>query len=92
MAQFCGTLLLYDAAETTRRRLHSHLAGQSQIRVLDSLEPEAIASSSVDLVIVNSVVQYLSRSQFIEALQLFHWVLKRNGKLLLGDIHEQELR
>jgi SAM-dependent methyltransferase len=88
MAGLCGTLLLYEAAETTRRRLHSRFPGQSQIRVLDSLGPEAIAPKSVDLVIVNSVVQYLSRTQFIQALQLFHWVLKDNGRVLLGDIIE----
>lgn len=88
LVRLCGTLLLYDAAPTTRDRLRSRLPSQSQIRVLDDAELEATRSSSLDLIIVNSVVQYLSRQQFIQALQLFNRLLKSNGRLLLGDIIE----
>ena len=86
LAQTCRTLLLYDRADSTRRRLLSRYAGCPKIRVLDDAEVDAVAPASVDLIIVNSVVQYLSPSQFADALRLFHRLLKSDGKLLLGDI------
>ena len=45
-----------------------------------------LPDASIDLIVVNSVVQYLSASQFADALRLFHRLLKRDGTLLLGDI------
>lgn len=86
LARVCGTLLLYDRADPTRRRLVSRFADHSKIRVLDDAELDATLPASVDLIIVNSVVQYLDRGQFVDALQLFYRLLKSDGKLLLGDI------
>jgi len=86
LAQTCRTLLLYDRADSTRSRLLAHYAGRPKIRVLDDAELGEVAPASVDLIVVNSVVQYLDRRQFGEALRLFHRLLKRDGTLLLGDI------
>jgi SAM-dependent methyltransferase len=86
LAQTCRTLLLYDRADGTRRRLLSHYADSPKIRVLDDAELDAISPASVDLIVVNSVVQYLDRRQFSDALRRFHRLLKSDGKLLLGDI------
>jgi len=86
LAQTCRTLLLYDRADSTRRRLLSNYAGSPKIRVLGDAELGAVAPASVDLIIVNSVVQYLDRCQFVDALRLFQRLLKSDGKLLLGDI------
>ena len=86
LAQTCRTLLLYDRADSTRRRLFANYAGSPKIRVLDDAELDAVAPASVDLIVVNSVVQYLDRRQFSDALRLFHRLLKSDGKLLLGDI------
>jgi hypothetical protein len=54
--------------------------------------PSAIycAGRSCCLSPVNSVVQYLSRRQFVDALQLFRRLLKSDGKLLLGDVIEPD--
>jgi SAM-dependent methyltransferase len=86
LAQPCRTLLLYDRADSTRRRLLSHYADRPKIRVLDDAQLDAVPPASVDLIVVNSVVQYLDRRQFTDALCLFHRLLKSDGKLLLGDI------
>jgi len=86
LSQTCRALLLYDRAEATRGRLMSAYAGSPKIRVLGEAAPEALPDASIDLIVVNSVVQYLSASQFADALQLFHRLLKRDGALLLGDI------
>ncbi len=86
LAQTCRTLLLYDRADSTRRRLLSNYAYSPKIRVLDDAELGAVAPASLDLIVVNSVVQYLDRRQFGDALQLFHRLLNSDGTLLLGDI------
>jgi SAM-dependent methyltransferase len=86
LAQTCRALLLYDRAEATRGRLMSAHAGSPKIRVLDEAALEALPDASIDLIVVNSVVQYLSASQFAAALQFFHRLLKHDGTLLLGDI------
>ena len=86
LAQTCRTLLLYDRADSTRHRLLANFADSPKIRVLDDAELDAVAPASVDLIIVNSVVQYLDRRQFTDALRLFHRLLKSDGMLLLGDI------
>jgi SAM-dependent methyltransferase len=86
LAQTCRALLLYDRAEATRGRLMSAYAGSPKIRVLGEAALEALPDASIDLIVVNSVVQYLSASQFADALRLFHRLLKHHGTLLLGDI------
>jgi cyclopropane fatty-acyl-phospholipid synthase-like methyltransferase len=90
LAQSCGTLLLFEPAPTTRNRLVARYAGHPKIEVLDDATLETVASGSVDLIVVNSVVQYLSRQQFADALRLFRRLLKSDGKLLLGDIIEPD--
>src|ERR1700683_2979299 len=75
LAQTCRTLLLYDRADSTRRRLFANFAGSPKIRVLDDAELDAIAPASIDLIVVNSLVQYLDRRQFCDALRLFHRLL-----------------
>jgi SAM-dependent methyltransferase len=86
LAQTCRTLLLYDRAVATRGRLMSAYAGSPKIHVLGEVALEALPDASIDLIVVNSVVQYLSASQFADALRLFYRLLKRDGRLLLGDI------
>jgi len=86
LAKTCRTLLLYDRADGTRSRLLANYAGRSKIRVLDDTELGTVAPASVDLIVVNSVAQYLDRRQFGDALRLFYRLLKRDGTLLLGDI------
>ena len=86
LAQTCRTLLLYDRADSARRRLLSNYAGSPKIRVLDDAELDAVSPASVDLIVVNSVAQYLDRRQFSDALRRFHRLLKSDGRLLLGDI------
>jgi SAM-dependent methyltransferase len=90
LAQSCRTLLLFEPAPTIRQRLGEGYAGRTDIEVLDEEKLETIAPESIDLIAVNSVVQYLSRQQFIDALQLFRRLLKSEGKLLLGDIIEPD--
>jgi SAM-dependent methyltransferase len=86
LAQSCARLLLFEPAETTRRRLLAKYSSHAMIEVLDEAKLEMAAPRSVDLIIVNSVVQYLSPQQLAAALALFRRLIKDDGRLLLGDI------
>jgi SAM-dependent methyltransferase len=90
LAQSCRMLLLFEPAQTTRGRLVASYNGHPKIEVLDEAKLGAVAPGSVDLIVVNSVVQYLDRQQFADALRLFRRLLKSDGKLLLGDIIEPD--
>jgi SAM-dependent methyltransferase len=86
IAAQCGVVLLFDAAETTRQRLQLRYGATDRIRVLDQSALDAMPAGSVDLVIVNSVVQYLSAEAFSESLNLFQRLIRPGGALLLGDV------
>jgi SAM-dependent methyltransferase len=80
------TMLLYDASSAVRERLRQRYGNSARIRVLDEAGLDVIAGSSVDLVIVNSVIQYLSQEQLGDAFATFHRLLRPNGALLIGDV------
>lgn len=90
LAQSCRMLLLFEPAPTTRGRLIVAYAGHPKIEVLDEAKFEAVAPASLDLIVVNSVLQYLSHQQFADALRLFRRLLKNDGRLLIGDIIEPD--
>jgi SAM-dependent methyltransferase len=86
IADLCGTLLLYDAAGSARERLSLRYANDPRIRVLTQAGLDAITKESIDLIIVNSVIQYLSPAEFDELLDNIHRLLKPDGIFLLGDV------
>lgn len=79
-------LLLYDAAAAVRERLRVRHGGEPRIVVLDDAALAAIEPGSVDLVMVCSVAQYLTRAEF-EALlgRVRDWVAP-DGRLVLADV------
>jgi SAM-dependent methyltransferase len=86
IADICGELLLHDGAPSTRERLHRLHDAHPRIRILDDAALGGLAPASIDLVIVNSVIQYLGEQDLARALDLFATLLKPGGSLLLGDV------
>lgn len=86
IADRCSTVFLYDAAELARARLRRRYNGNARIRVIEQSGLEEVAGGSVDLIIANSVIQYLSDEQLHEALVLFNRLIKSDGEFLLGDV------
>jgi SAM-dependent methyltransferase len=86
IAERCSMVFLYDAAESARARLRRCYDDHSRIRILEKSGLDELADGSVDLIIVNSVIQYLSDEQLNEALVLFNRLVKSNGAFLLGDV------
>jgi SAM-dependent methyltransferase len=86
IAERCSMVLLYDAADLMRARLRRRYDSHPRIRILEKFDLDEFASDSVDLIVVNSVIQYLSDKQLNEALVLFHRLVKPGGAFLLGDV------
>jgi SAM-dependent methyltransferase len=81
-----GMLYLFDAAPNVRHKLRARLTSYARITVLEDETLESIPNSSLDLVIANSLLQYLTRSEFLSALELWRRKMKDEGRLLLGDV------
>lgn len=86
VADQAGELLLCDGAGRVRARLASRFAGNPRIRVIAPESIESLADESLDLVVANSVVQYMTRPELDAFLELVHTKLQPFGCLLLGDI------
>ncbi len=86
IAAKCGHLYLSDAAPLVRERLDERFGRNDGITIL---APEAIANlpdASLDLIVVNSLLQYLSLDELRGLLKVWHGKLKADGRLILADV------
>jgi ubiquinone/menaquinone biosynthesis C-methylase UbiE len=86
IAAACGELLLCEAAPKVRARLAERFAKQSKIHVIAPTEVERLPAASLDLVIANSLVQYLTRAELEVLLATWRRVLKPGGRLVIADV------
>lgn len=86
VADACGQLYLCDGAESVRTALSDQFRQRRDVTVLAPDEMAGIPDSSIDLLVVNSVVQYLSRDEFREALAVWRRKLAADGTLMLADV------
>lgn len=86
VANACGRLILSDGAESVRQGLATRFAGRPAIAVATPEELERTTPESVDLIVVNSVVQYLPLETLRAGLGTWRRLLAPNGALLLADI------
>lgn len=86
VAHGSGLLYLYDAAPNVQERLRLRFSRNEKIVVLTATALEAMNDHSVDLVIANSVVQYLSHAEFENMLDMARRKLKSDGRLIVADV------
>ncbi len=80
-------LCLWDKHEHLRRQARAQVAACSNVQVLDSLAPEAGESvGRFDLILVNSVVQYMTANELAAAFALWSGLLAPAGRLVLSDL------
>lgn len=91
VAEACGMLILAEPAPGVRGRLTARFAPNTRIRVRSLQELRNMPEGSVDLVVMNSVAQYMSPQQLDAALSVIHRLLKPTGRLVLGDILRPEV-
>ena len=86
VAEQAGRLILSDAAPNVRAGLVRRFASNPNIEVRSPEDVAALAPSTLDMIVLHSVAQYLSASETDALLTLFRRLLKSDGLLVLGDI------
>ncbi len=86
VARLCRRLVCADAAPAVRERLAERVAA---LPVIEVASPEAVAAmpdGSFDLIVANSLLQYLTIGQLADLLPLWRRLLKPEGRLVLADV------
>lgn len=86
VAEAAGKLYLYDAAPETRANLARRFAGAPAVAVLDEAGLDRLPARSLDLIVVNSVLQYVAKDELPRLLARWRGWLKAGGRLVLADI------
>ena len=86
VAATCARLLLYDAAPTTQDKLRRRFATVPRVAVVDRRELEALPDQCLDMIVCNSVLQYVSREALDALLSSWRAKLKPGARLVLGDV------
>src|SRR6201746_1765654 len=91
VADACGKLYLAEPAPGVRGRLIARFAPNTKIRVRSLDDLRKMDEKSVDLVIMNSVAQYMTREELDSAFSVIRRLLKPAGRLVVGDILQPEV-
>jgi ubiquinone/menaquinone biosynthesis C-methylase UbiE len=91
VAAACGMLILAEPAPGVRGRLIARFAPNTKIRVRSLEDVRNMHEKSIDLVVMNSVAQYMTPDELDSALAVIKRLLKPAGRLVLGDILRPEV-
>jgi ubiquinone/menaquinone biosynthesis C-methylase UbiE len=91
VAEACGKLYLAEPAPGVRGRLIARFAPNTKIRVRSLDDLRKMDEKSIDLVIMNSVAQYMTSTELDAAFAVIRRLLKPTGRLVLGDILRPEV-
>jgi SAM-dependent methyltransferase len=86
VADAAGRLTLAEAGPAVRGRLIERFKGNPKILVISTDRVAALLPEALDMVILHSVSQYLTREEFERTIALFHRLLQPGGLLLVGDV------
>src|SRR5690242_17609365 len=91
VADACAKLYLAEPAPGVRGRLIARFAPNTKIRVRSLDELRNMEEKSIDLVVMNSVAQYMTADELDSAFAVIRRLLKPSGRLVLGDILRPEV-
>jgi SAM-dependent methyltransferase len=91
VATASGRLILCEAAPTVREKLRARFGALANLSVVSPEEVEALPDDSLDLVVANSLIQYLSEDELKRALATWLAKLKPGGELILADVIPPDL-
>jgi SAM-dependent methyltransferase len=87
LAPRVGLLYLWDASPQMRRRAWFRTAGHPNVRLLESLDWGSFhCLPRLDLVLVNSVVQYMTLAEFSDWLTDWASLLAPSGRIVVSDV------
>lgn len=91
VADACAKLYLAEPAPGVRGRLIARFAPNTKIRVRSLDELRNMEEKSIDLVVMNSVAQYMTAEELDSAFAVIRRLLKPGGRLVVGDILRPEV-
>jgi SAM-dependent methyltransferase len=74
-----------------REKLRAMLGAKANVAVVSPEEVEALPEASLDLVVANSLIQYLGEDELKRALATWLAKLKPGGELILADVIPPDL-
>jgi SAM-dependent methyltransferase len=86
IAANCVTLHLCEAAPTVRTRLKERFGRTANIAVTTPEDVAAMEPGSLDLIVANSLIQYLKRDELVKLLKTWRRLLAPGGALVLADV------
>jgi SAM-dependent methyltransferase len=86
VAQAASELTLCEVAPSVRAKLKTSFAGNAKIKVLAPEEVEQLPKGSVDLLVANSLVQYLAPAELDRLLGIWRRLLAPQGVLIVADV------
>jgi SAM-dependent methyltransferase len=86
VAAVAGEVLLCDSAPSVRAGIAARFAGEPRIRPLAPADVETLPDGSFDLIVANSMTQYLEPAELDRVLALWRRLLAKGGTLIVGDV------
>jgi SAM-dependent methyltransferase len=86
VAVVAAEVTLCDAAPSVRAAMATRFAGNPRIKVIAPEEVAALPDGRFDLIVSNSVAQYLTEAELAQLLATFRRLLTRNGTLIFADV------
>jgi SAM-dependent methyltransferase len=86
VAAVATQVLLCDAAPSVRAAMAQRFAGNPKIKVIAPEEVDTLPSAGLDLIVANSVAQYLSREELDRLLAVWRRLLAPGGALIVADV------
>ncbi len=79
-------VLLCDSAASVRAAMAARFAANPCIKVIAPEDVERLPDASLDLIVSNSVAQYLTADELARLLALFRRLLTPSGTLIFADV------
>jgi SAM-dependent methyltransferase len=86
VAAVAAEVILCDAAPSVRVAMAARFAGNPRIKVIAPEDVARLSDRRFDLIVSNSVAQYLTDDELTRLLALFRRLLTRGGTLIVADV------
>jgi len=86
VAEAADEVILCEAAESARAALEKRFADHPKIRVVAPHEVARLPQHSLDLIVIHSVIQYLTPTGTGALFAMFRRLLKPDGLLVVSDV------
>ena len=92
IADKVASVSLWDFALNIRHQAFENVKGHERVRFLDLSDDSGLelCSDSFDIVLVNSVIQYMTIEEFLRWLKRWYSMLRSGGVIIISDVIPQD--